>query len=373
MQSVDIIIIGGGLSGAAVAYGLAKRSRGKMLLFDEQLPSQRLSRGNFGLTWFMCKGGNSSAYAKWCRIATHAWPAFRDELEEETGYDMELEWNGGAIHAVSDEQFAAYEASVQNLKKVCAEVGLDYPVRMLNHKEFSDLIPDMRVGDEITGAMYTAEQGHVNPLKVLGALRCAFQKRGGEYFCGESITAIIPQKGGTFLVKSSSETYCCDKVVVAAGHGSNKLLAPLGVKLNIYPQRGQLMVTERHRKVLNFPILAVRQTQDGSFMIGLSTEDTAHDSRTTVEAMRNQAAGAIQLFPDLAKVNWTRAWGAVRVMTPDGGPIYSKLEEHPDITVLALHSAVSLAPLKVSAIAPWILGEGEDPLISSFGNGRFHV
>lgn len=373
VRSVDIIIIGGGLSGAATAYGLAKLGSSRILLFDEQLPAQRLSRGNFGLTWFMCKGGNSPAYAKWCRTATIAWPAFRDELEEETGYDLELEWNGGAIHAVGDEQFAAYAANVANLKNVCQTAGLDYPVRMLDHQEFSDLIPNMRLGEEVTGAMYSAEQGHVNPLKLLAALRCGFQQRGGTYFCGESIQAITPRQDGTFEVKSSKASYSCGKVVVAAGHGSSKLLAPLGITLNIYPQRGQLMVTERHRKVLDFPVLAVRQTQDGTFMIGLSTEDTAHDSRVTAEAMRNQAAGAIQLFPDLARLNWTRAWGAIRVMTPDGGPIYSSFEQYPGLTVLALHSAVSLAPLKISAIAPWIMGEPHDPLLTAFGNERFHV
>ncbi|SHO43963.1 NAD(P)/FAD-dependent oxidoreductase [Desulfopila aestuarii] len=373
MRSVDIIIIGGGLSGSAVAYGLARKNAGKVLLFDEQLSAQRLSRGNFGLTWFMCKGGNNPAYAQWCRMATRAWPNFAAELEEETGYDLELEWNGGAIHAIGEEQFAAHAASIENLKKICAEVGMDYPVRMLNRAEFADLIPGMTIGEQVSGAMFTEDQGHVNPLKLLGAMRCAFQKRGGTYLCGESVTSVSPQKNGTFIIHTSMDQYCCDKVIIAAGHGSAKLLAPLGVKLNIYPQRGQLMVTERQKKVMTFPVLAVRQTKDGSFMVGLSTEDTAHDSRVTVEAMKNQATGALQLFPDLAKVNWTRAWGSVRVMTPDGAPIYSKLEEYPDITVMALHSAVSLAPLKLSAIAPWIMGEGEDKLISSFSNGRFNV
>lgn len=132
------------------------------------------------------------------------------------------------------------------------------------------------------------------------------------------------------------------------------------------------MVTERQKRMLPVPILCVRQTNDGTFLVGLSTEDTAMDTRTTAEAMKNQAANAIRLFPQLAKVNWLRAWSAIRVMTPDGAPIYSRVEGFDNIFVLALHSAVSLAPMKLSAIAPWILGKTEPELIHHFRNGRFN-
>ena len=84
VASADVIIIGGGISGAATALGLVEGGAGKVVVFDEQLPSQRLSRGNFGLTWFMCKGANNPVYAKWCRMATQEWPAFARKLEEET-------------------------------------------------------------------------------------------------------------------------------------------------------------------------------------------------------------------------------------------------------------------------------------------------
>ena len=89
--------------------------------------------------------------------------------------------------------------------------------------------------------------------------------------------------------------------------------------------------------------------------------------------MKNQAGNAIRLFPMLGKLNWVRAWGAIRVMTPDGAPIYSRMPGHDNITVLALHSAVSLAPLAANAVAPWILGIREAEQISKFSNGRFHV
>lgn len=369
----DIIVIGGGLSGSATALGLVREGAGKVLLFDEQLPSQRLSRGNFGLTWFMSKGTGNPVYAQWCRMATDQWPDFAAGLEEETGYDLELEWTGGAIHTCGEDEFNDNARSIEEISLSCRKAGLDYPVKMLTRSEFADLVPKMTLGEEVSGAMYTADQGHANPLKVLTALRCAFQKRGGIYHGGQTVGKVHPQKDGTTMVETSRGRYICEKLIIAAGHGARRLTHNLGEKLNIYPCRGQLMVTERHKRVLEVPILNVRQTPDGTFLIGLSEEDTAHDTGITMTAMRNHAREAIRLFPELARLNWVRAWGALRVMTPDNAPIYSRLQDHENIFVLALHSALSLAPMKISAIAPWILGNQEAAQIKHFSNGRFNV
>lgn len=373
MEKADIIVIGGGIMGAATALGFVREGAGKVLMFDEQLPTQRLSRGNFGLTWFMCKGANNPVYARWCRMATKLWPEYADQLKEESGYDVELEWTGGALHAIGEEQFQAYKESVDNLKQVCEADGLDYPARMVDRKEFASMIPEMELGEEVTGAMYSPEQGHVNPLLLLAAQRAAFQNKGGVYLGGLSVSSVEPQTDGTVVLQTSQGEYQCEKLVIAAGHGSSRLAGQLGTKLNIYPERGQLMVSERVKRVLQFPILAVRQTIDGTFMIGLSTEDTAHDTQVTVEAMKSQASGAIKLFPELAKINWVRGWGAIRVMTPDGGPIYHQLSAHKNVYIIAGHSAVTLAPLKTTHIASWILGKNEAPQISHFSNGRFNV
>lgn len=374
MRSVDIIVVGGGLSGSAIALGLMREGAGKVILFDEQLPTQRLSRGNFGLTWFMCKGASHPVYAQWSRMACQQWPDFAVGLEEDTGYNIELEWTGGAVHAFGESEFKANSESIENLKTVCSQVGLDYPVRMLNREEFADLIPEIELGEDVSGAMYTSEQGHVNPLKLLAAMRCAFQKKGGTFIGAQTVSAVIPGPNGTLTIKTSQGDYHCQKLVIAAGHGSTRLLAAFSrEKLNIYPQRGQLMVTQRCKRVLRIPVLCVRQTPDGTFVIGLSTEDTAMDTRVTATAMKSQAENVIRLFPMLAKINWVRAWGAIRVMTPDGAPIYSRIPGYDNITVVALHSAVSLAPLAVKEVAPWILGIREHELLSNFKNGRFNV
>ncbi len=378
MNSIDIMVIGGGISGAATALGLTQHTNGstKVMLLDEHLPSQRLSRGNFGLTWFMCKGADNPTYAVWCRMATRQWPDFARELENQTGYAVELEWNGGAVHAFGDDEWASLAKSVESIGEACKKIDLDYPVKMLDRRQTQELVPDMTLGEEVSGAMYTSEQGHINPLKLLAAVRAAYIKNGGHFQGGTAASGITPLKNGRYKVETSAGDYECAKVVVAAGHGCARLLQPLGEIPTIYPQRGQIMVTDRRPRRLTVPFLSVRQTPDGTYLIGLSTENTAMDTGVTPQAMKNQASNAIRLFPELAKLNWVRAWGAIRAMTPDGAPIYSQVGGHENLYMIAQHSGVSLAPLMASNVAPWILdtpsAEGQE-LITHFSNGRFHV
>lgn len=372
MKTADVIVIGGGVTGSATALGLLNENAGRVIMFDSQLPTQRLSRANFGLTWFMCKGGTNPAYARWCRSACKAWPDYAAALEDETKTDIELEWTGGALHAFGEDGLNAHAESVEKISGVCKEAGLDYPVSVLDRKEFSELIPKMQLGEKVSGAMYTPEQGHINPLKLLGAMRKAFQMRGGEFIGNQTIIEVTPQGSGA-QIKTDTETYSCNKLVIAAGHGTNRLLASLDHKLKVYPQRGQLLVTERCERKLPIPLLSVRQTKDGTYMLGLSTEDVAMDTRVTPQAMQLQAQNAINIFPELASVNWVRAWGAIRVMTPDGAPIYDTHPAYPNIYTLALHSSVSLNPLHTSVVAPWILNGEHADTISQFSNGRFNV
>jgi len=66
-----------------------------------------------------------------------------------------------------------------------------------------------------------------------------------------------------------------------------------------------------------------------------------------------------------------RAWGALRVMSPDGFPIYQQSETQPGAFVVTCHSGVTLAPHHAFAIAPWVLGGRKPAGIERFEGSRF--
>src|SRR5579885_449801 len=84
MREFDAIVIGGGLVGAAIAYGLVRAGL-KPALIDEGDVAFRASRGNFGLVWVQSKGLGAPHYQRWTRASADAWPALAAELLARTG------------------------------------------------------------------------------------------------------------------------------------------------------------------------------------------------------------------------------------------------------------------------------------------------
>src|SRR5579875_3756708 len=84
MRGYDAIVIGGGLVGSAIAYGLVRAGL-KTALLDEGDVAYRAARGNFGLVWVQSKGLGAPHYQRWTRFSAEAWPSLAAELREITG------------------------------------------------------------------------------------------------------------------------------------------------------------------------------------------------------------------------------------------------------------------------------------------------
>ncbi len=93
-SSVDTLVIGGGVVGMSVAYGLARAGE-RVRLLDQGDIAFRAARGNFGLVWIQGKGHDRPDYARWSMGSARLWPAFAAELQEATGIDVELDQPGG--------------------------------------------------------------------------------------------------------------------------------------------------------------------------------------------------------------------------------------------------------------------------------------
>src|SRR5690349_20000087 len=83
----DAAVIGGGLVGAAIAWGLSRQGQ-RVAVLDEGDIALRASRGNFALVWVQNKGLGMPAYGAWTLGSSNAWTGFAATLREQTGIDV---------------------------------------------------------------------------------------------------------------------------------------------------------------------------------------------------------------------------------------------------------------------------------------------
>ena len=170
---------------------------------------------------------------------------------------------------------------------------------------------------------------------------------------------------------AGGERFVAEKVVLAAGLGTTDLAARLGLDVPLKPQRGQVLVTARQAPFLDVACHTVRQTSQGTVMIGDSKEDVGFDRGTTAGIGSGIAARAVRMFPALAEMRIVRQWGALRVMSPDGLPIYAQSEEHPGAMAVTCHSGVTLAAAHAGEVAEAVLSGTLAERYQAFSPRRF--
>jgi len=367
MRYFDAIVIGGGLVGTAIGYGLARAAL-KVALIDEGDVAYRASRGNFGLVWVQSKGLGAPHYQRWTRASAAQWPLLAAELEERTGISLGLEQQGGLQLCLSADEFAKRRATMAQMRREAGNFGFDY--RMLDHAELAAMLPGL--GPSVLGGSWTPYDGHANSLALFHALHQAFAARGGTYFPNSTVTEALAAPND-FRVAAGGDTIAASKIVLAAGLGNAELAPPFGLSAPVRPQRGQILVTERTTRTWPIPLGSIRQTPEGSILLGSSEEEVGFDTGQKPEIMQAIARRAVLSFPWLAELQIVRAWAALRVMPPDGLPIYDQSERFPGAFTANCHSGVTLAGAHANLFAPMVAAGALDPVLAPFSAKRFDV
>lgn len=366
-EACDAIVIGGGLVGAAIAWGLAGQGLATVLL-DEGDLAFRASRGNFGLVWVQSKGFGAPHYQRWTRASAAEWPALAEDLGARTGLDLGLRQPGGVHLCLSEAEFEDRAQRMEQMRLEAGNTGFEY--RMLRPPELREMLPGL--GPRVVGASWTPYDGHANPLGLLHALHRAFTAAGGRYVPEAKVEADIHAAPRDFAVTAAGRRFAAPRVVLAAGLGNAALAPAFGLAAPVRPQRGQVVVTERAREVLPMPVTTIRQTTEGSVMLGDSVEEVGFDTRQKPEVIRVIAERATACFPWIARLNIVRAWSALRVMAPDGLPIYDESARFPGAFTANCHSGVTLAGAHARLLAPMIAGGGLDAeRLGRFSAARF--
>jgi len=361
----DYAIVGGGVVGLSLAYGLSRLDR-TVTVIDEGDLGLKASRGNFGLIWTQSKGLDAPHYHVWSCRSAELWADYADELTQGSPDDLGLRQDGGYDIHLSDDTLATQAERHALLRD---QLDGAHPFEIMGHNALRQEEP--AIGPKVAGAIFSPKDGHVNPLRLLRALAQGNLTEGAELNPGHHVDAIETLPDDGFRVSAGERTWEAAKLVLAAGLGSAALAQRLGFRAELRPQRGQVLITEKCAPLLRRPAGALRQVDEGGIQIGVSQEEVGFDDRTTTATAAAMAARAIDVIPALGNVRIIRHWSALRVMSPDGKPIYQQSPTHPGAYLVTCHSGITLSAAHARLLPLWLEGRPDAPDLEAFSEQRF--
>jgi hydrogen cyanide synthase HcnC len=391
-RAADVIVVGGGVIGCAVAYELAKRSA-RVLLVDCSLPGRATSASAGGL-WPV-----GEAVGLGCGVIYHAArtaagattngeyagpeplpPAFRDflvasnacfpqlaaALFEESGLDIEYAPGPGLLFLIYDERQRVF---VERLARSLART--ERP-ELLTPAEIARL--ERHVTPNALGGALLPGEHQVNPMLLAEAYKRAAVRHGAGFRHHTRVTGLRRVGDRIIGVEIGDEFLPAGTVVNTAGAWAGGLAATAGLDLPVVPVRGQIVLTETLPQTLRVCITTsdcyLAQKQHGEMLIGSTTEHAGFDAAVTPEAIRTLCRGAVRAMPCLRYVHVKRTWAGLRPGTPDELPVLGAVEGLEGYLNAAggFRTGIVAAPLTAVVTAQLICGEP-----SSFDVGPFLV
>ena len=357
--SNDIAIVGGGLVGAAIGWGIAP-SRPRIAILDEGDLALRASRGNFALVWVQGKGAGMPQYGMWTLRAAESREAFAESLQRQTGIDVHYRQPGGFHIALSRGEL---EKRLADLAQIQAQPGMPrIHLETLNPAVLRTLLPE--IGPAVAGATYSKHDGH---QRFACCALHAFRLHGGTYHTDHRVS-----RSHTPTANSESRRTAGSRGIDRArGRPRQCKARPHGGNGDARAPCAASFSPPRKPAVPRLSVSTVHQTDEGTVLIGDSKEEIGFDRATTDACRDDRCAGC---FPRLARLNVVRSWAALRVMPRDGSALYEASSDCPGAYALATHSGVTLAPNHALVLARHIArAEGTAEPFRAFSARRFDV
>lgn len=326
-ETADIIIIGGGVMGASIAYQLARQGGGRVVLLERRA----IGNGTTGRSGAIVRQHYSNDFT--IRMARDSLRVFQ-HFDEVVGGDCGFVTTGMVVLA-GEYGAQALRANVQ----LQQEQGVD--TRLISAQEVGEAAPGFS-GEGVALACYEPETGVADPMATTFCFAQRARAFGAVIREGEPVVEILQQDGRVTGVRTEQEELHAPVVALAANVWSAALAEPLGIKLPVLPTRHPMLALRRpndfggrqgyHAVGLDLTRhIYLRPDIGGMTLIG-STEDVLTESEPDnyIQSLNDEeiahlhrlGAGSI---PALARAVPRGSWAGIYDDTPDYHPILDRL------------------------------------------------
>ena len=368
-KAYDTVIIGGGITGCAIAFELAKRGRKDILLVEKEY----LTSGATG----RCGAGIRQ---QWGTVlnATLARDSIRifERLEEYTGYSGNCGLNQGGylILAFTEGEWAQFQKNYE------LQRSLDIPVEKLDPQGAREVVPHLNT-EGLYGAMFCPTDGHADPFHCTFAYAKGAEAMGVEIATYTTVTGLRSSGGRISGVETDKGYVEAGTVINATGPHASEISAMVGLEVPVLPERHQILITEPVNHIQNPMVISFhyhfycQQTPHGSFIMGIGdpTEPVSYNIRSSWKFLEDCAAQVTGVLPILKNIRIVRQWAGLYDMSPDRNPIIDEMQGAQGLYTVAGFSGhgFMVAPKTAIIVAQHLCGEKPDIDLHLFSAQRF--
>ncbi len=354
-----VVIAGGGIIGASIAYGLARRGADVTLL-ERAVPGTGTTANSFA--WINAKK-QPLAYHALSQLGIGAWRV----LDDETKGALPLMW-GGSLEWISD---AAVAARVAEVNRQYMRWG--YPLRPMDAAQMAALEGSVRFEGLRYGAHAEAEAS-VDPQGATDVIISYAKAAGARVVYPATVTGLDRQGGRLRGVRATTGDLAADVLVICCGNDTPGVAKLAGIEVPLTRSAGILVHTRPQPRaidrVLLSPLGQIKQKRNGSIVAGADFGPTSNED-TSIGRGEQFLRRMSTVLPDLASAPVEKLTLGLRVMPKDGYPIVGFVDQHPDIYVAAMHSGMTLGPLIGRLAATEILDRVDVDLLAPYRLARF--
>lgn len=318
--SADIVIIGGGVMGASIAYHLASRGTGNLVLLEKE---EYFGTGATG----RCAGGVRYQFSTEInvKLSLESLPMI-ERFKEEIGRDVDYRPCGYLLVATNEKDAAVFKHNVEMQNK------LGVQTQLLSGEEVRTRLPMMQFDDAIAGTFHQKD-GLVDPNSVVVGYISAAQKMGVKAITNAEVTGIRVSGDKVEGVETSQGVIKTRTVINAAGPWAGLVGKMAGVLIPIQAIRRQIFTTNPLKEipedfpfVIDFGQSLYFHREGEGLLIGMSNQNEmpGFDQNVDEEFELVNLEAAIGRMSLLENASRASHWAGLYEVTPDAHPIFGK-------------------------------------------------
>ncbi len=368
MKTTDVVIIGGGVIGCAIAYFLRKQHIDVILLERGEIGSQASSVAA-GLLAPLGPLSEPGPFADLVLAGFSSLCSLIPELEESSGMRLSYE-RTGALRTVRNPKRVAHLQ-----KRFISWQPLGLQLYWLNGEEARRQEP--LLAPDVCAAIYAPEESQIRAAGLVQAFARAAQLAGVQLYPHREVDGILTEKRRVTGVRTrQGEDFACDRLILASGAWTGQCSTWLNVTLPISPLHGQLISLRQpapQLKHIVFGEAAYLTPKGDTILVGATKEEMGFDTTVTETGSSWLYATATRLLPSLSEDKIQAAWAGLRPKTPDSHPIVGFLAPWENVLVAAGHNSVGiiLSAITGQSITEMVITGNTPSLMKPFSVERF--